>query len=89
MTALATSPADVMSCTVFSTDSSRARIADGNLCFKFVCYQILHNSTVIYMAFLNLCKQFISAVGQSISGTAAQHAQKSKTEFQAQAAEPN
>lgn len=66
MTALATSSADIMICTIFNNDSSKAWIAEWKPMFKFICHQILHNSTVIYTYFLNLCKQFIFAVGQNI-----------------------
>lgn len=66
MTALATSSANIMIWTISSTDSSKAWIAEWKPMFKFICHQILHNSTVIYMYFLNLCKQFICAVGQNI-----------------------
>lgn len=65
MAALATSSADMI-CTIFGTDSSKAWIAKWKPMFKFICHQILCNSTVIYMYFLNLCKQFVFAVGQNI-----------------------
>lgn len=40
--------------------------------YLFICYQILPNSTDIYMHFLNLCRQFIFAEGQRIWGAEAQ-----------------
>ena len=66
MTALATSSADITICTIFSTDSSKAWIAEWKPMFMFICHQILYNSTVIYTYFLNVCKQVIFAVGPSI-----------------------
>lgn len=66
MTVLTTSSAAVIICTIFSTDSSKAWIAEWKPMFMFICHQILHNSTVIYMYLLNFCKQFIFAVEQNI-----------------------